>query len=274
MTDLVLRCGSALEVFEVEFEVPESVVLHLMSLPNLVIWRSAQPAPTKLLSSPLIPAVPFAHLGYLALSTTTPHDWLSFINALVREKSRLPPMSHVPAFSFCNLTNFDMDRPNGQECIYSCTFILTDSDISLLADALPRLEWVWFGTPCPFNTCQTTFRSLHTLSTRCPHLQHLCIHINMSTLVQDIRSVLEEDDQRTETQGARPIPSVGKRSCALDFRYAHHLPLEENVGVGDLEVIARGLFDISVTLSVSVAASDSNSELWAKVSEGIKALHV
>jgi len=274
VADLALRCGSALEGFEVEFELPESVVLHLMSLPNLAIWRLAQPAPMNLLSSPLRPAVPFAQMEYLALCTTAPHGWLSFINALVREKARPPPVLHVPVFSFCNLTNFDMDRPNGQECIYSCTFVLADSDISLLADALPRLEWVWLGTPCPFNTCQTTFRSLHTLSTRCPNLQHLCVHINMTTLVRDIRSVFEEEDQRTETQGARPAPSIGRRSCPLDFRCAHYLPLEENVGVGDLEVVTKGLFDVSVTLSMGGSASDSNSNLWAEVSEGIRALRV
>ena len=274
VADLVLRCGSALEGFEVEFEFPESVVLHLMSLPNLKIWRGAQPAPTKLLSSPLRPAVPFAQMEYLAIRTATPHGWLSFINALVGEKSNPSPVPHIPAFSFSNLTNFDMDRPNGQECVSSCTFLLTDSDISLLADALPRLEWIWLGIPCPYNACQTTFRSLHTLSTRCPLLKHLCVHITMTNLIQDIRSVFEEDNEQTGTQGTGPGSSVGRRSHSLHLRYAQHLPLEGNMGIGDLDVIAKGLFDISVTLDMSVTVSNSNSKLWARVSEGIKALHV
>jgi len=274
VADLILRCGSTLAGFEVEFEVPESVVLHLMSLPNLKIWRVAQHAPVELLSSPLRPAVPFPQMEYLALRTATPHGWLSFINTLVGEKSHPPPVPQVPAFSFSNLTNLDVDRPKGQECVYSCTFLLTDSDISLLADTLPRLQWVWLGIPCPFNTCQTTFRSLHTLSTRCPFLKHLCTHINTTTLVQDIRSVFEEDNERTETPGAGPGPSIGKRSYPLEFRYAQYLPLEENMGVGDIEVVAKGLFDISVTLNTAGAVSDSNRKLWEKVSEGIKALHV
>ena len=42
--DSTLRCGSALTALELEFELPESVVLHLKSLPNLAEWRATQPA--------------------------------------------------------------------------------------------------------------------------------------------------------------------------------------------------------------------------------------
>jgi hypothetical protein len=165
-----------------------------------------------------------------------------------------------------------MDVPGHQGCLGRCTFLLTDSDISLLADTLPRLEWIYLGFPCPFNTCKTTFRSLHTLSTRCLRLRHLCVHVNTTTLVQDIRSVFEEGDRQTETQGLKPNPNIERRSCPLDIRFAHYLPLETNVGVDDLEVVVNGLFGISVAIN-DVIVSDSNSELWVKVSEGIKALH-
>ena len=274
VADLVLQCGSALMGFEVEFELPESVVLHLMSLPNLKRWEAAQLAPMELLSSPLRPALSFARMEYLSLRTATPHGWLSFINTLVGDKSHLPLVLHTPAFSFGNLASFNMNMPNGQGCISSCTFLLTDSDISLLADALPRLESVRFGQPCRFNTCKTTFRSLHTLSTRCPLLKYLCTHINTTTLIQDIRSVFEEDSEWTGSQEAGLGPSVGRRNCPLEFRNAQYLPLEENVDIGDLEMVAKGLFDISVTLSIIGDIWDLNSKLWAKVSECIKALHV
>jgi len=201
-----------------------------MSLPNLAVWRAAQPAPTELVSSPLTPAVPFTQISYLSLHTTTPLNWLSFISALAGEKSHSLPVPHIPTFTFDNLTNFQMDVPSGEACLYSCTFLLTDSDISLLATTLPRLEWVYLGVPCFFNTCQTTFRSLHTLSTQCLRLQDLCIHINAATLVQDIGSVFRE-----ETQGARLGSCVGGRSFPLNFWCAHCIPLEANVGVGDLE---------------------------------------
>ena len=45
------------------------------------------------------------------------------------------------------------------------------------------------------------------------------------------------------------------------------------MGVGDLEVVAKGFFDISVTFTMSSVASDPNNKLWAEVSEGMKALH-
>jgi len=238
-----------------------------MSLPNLAAWRAAQPAPTELVSSPLRPAIPFTQIAHLSLHTTTPLNWLSFIGALAGEKSDPLPVPRAPGFTFGNLTSFDMDAPSGR-CLYSCTFPLTDSDISLLAAALPHLEWVHLGPPCFFNTCQTTFRSLHTLSTRCLRLQHLYMHINTATLVQDIGSVFEE-----ETRGT-PGSCVGKRSCPLSLWCAHCIPLEASVGVGDLEVVVKGFFAISVTIDVPVTFSDSNSRLWAKISGGIKALHV
>jgi len=269
VADLVLQCGSALTNFKAEFDIPESAILHLMSLPNLAVWRAAQPAPMKLVSSPLRQAVSFTQIASLSLHTTTPLNWLSFIGALAGEKSDPLPVPRAPVFTFSNLTNFDMDVPSGQACLYSCTFPLTDSDISLLAATLPRLEWVHLGVPCFFNTCQTTFRSLHTLSTRCPRLQDLYIHINTATLVRDIGSVFEE-----ETKGTRPGSCLGRRSCPLNLWCAHCIPLEANVGVADLEVVVKGFFAVSVTIDLLVAFSDPNSGLWAKISSGIKALHV
>jgi len=268
VADLILRCGSTLTNFEARFEIPESAILHLMSLPNLAAWGAAQPAPMELVSSPLRPAVPFTQISYLSLHTTTPLSWLSFIGTLAAEKS---PVPHTPTLTFSNLTNFHMVAPRGLECLSSCTFLLTDSDISLLATALPHLEWVHLGTPCPFNTCRTTFRSLHTLSTRCPRLKHLRIHINTTTLVQDIESIFE-DSQQMETQEESPGPRIGGRNCQLRLPFVHFLPLQANIGVGDLEVVVKGLFDISATVD-SVTVPDWNSRLWAKISEGVRALH-
>ena len=271
ITDLVLRCGSALKEFDVQFELPESVILHLMSLPNLTVWKAAQPAPTALLSSPRRPSISLTKMRYLVLRTTTQRSWLSFISALVGKKSYPSPALHTPNVTFSNLTYFSMGSPKGEECPFSCTFLLTDPDISLLAAALPRLEWISLGIPCTFDTCQTTFRSLHTLSTRCSQLRHLCIHVNMATLVQDIRSISQEGDERTENQGPRPDLKLESRSCTLDLRFAQNLPLEGKVSVDELEMVVRGLFSISVVVG-GVVVLDSNSGLWARVSEGIEAI--
>jgi len=57
----------------------------------------------------------------------------------------------------------------------------------------------------------------------------------------------------------------------LDLRFAHYLPLESNVEVGDLGVVSKGLFDIFVMIP-DVIVSGSNGEFWTRVSQGIKTL--
>lgn len=275
--ELVLRCGPPLTCLEVELELPESAILHLMSLPNLTIWRAAQSTPTALLSSPLRPTVAFSEVTYLALDTTTPRRWLSFLDCLVsgnsHSSSPTPSLWNAPhTTAFGNLTHFDMDAHRRRGCTESCTFLLADSDVSLLADTLPRLEWLHLGFPCGFNTCQTTFRSLYTLSTQCPRLRHVCVHLNTTTLIQDILSVFEEQERQSETDGPNSRQNLRRRrNYPLDLRFAHYLPLESNVEVGDLGVVSKGLFDIFVMIP-DVIVSGSNGEFWTRVSQGIKTL--
>jgi len=246
-------------------ELPELVVLHLMSLPNLARWRAAQPAPTTLISSPLRPTPSFTQVKSLTLYTWALRSWVSFISILAAEES---PAPRAPTFTFGNLTHFDVNPSRGQQCIVSCIFSLTNSDISLLADALPRLQWLNLGAPCSLNACQTTFRSLHTLSTKCPGLRHLCVHINMTTLVQDIKSILGDEP---ETWGTPADPSVGRRVRSLELQCIHRLPLKANVSVSDLEVVGKVFFAISVTID-EVAILGSSGKLWAEVSERVRAL--
>ena len=75
-----------------------------------------------------------------------------------------------------------------------------------------------------------------------------------------------------ETQEESPGPRIGGRNCQLRLPFVHFLPLQANIGVGDLEVVVKGLFDISATVD-SVTVPDWNSRLWAKISEGVRALH-
>lgn len=270
--EFVPQCGSSLACLEVELELPESAVLHLMSLPNLTVWRAAQPAPTALISSHLRPTVAFSEVTYLALDTTTPHRWLSFLDSLVsgnsHSSSPTPSPGNAPhTTAFGNLTHFDMHRRRG--CTESCTSLLTDSDVSLLADMLPRLEWLHLGFPCGFNTCKTTFRSLYTLSTRCLRLRHVCVHLNTTTLIRDILSVFEEQERQLGTDGPNSRRNLRRRrNYPLDLRFAHYLPLRE---VDDLEVVWKGLFDIFVAVP-DVVGLGSNGEFWTRVSQEIKAL--
>ena len=158
-----------------------------MSLFNLTFLGTGQPAPTTLIASPPRPTVTFSEVAHLALGTSAPRDWLSFLDYLVGGKSHSssPTSSarnapYAPAFS--NLTRFDMDTSRW----------LRGLDISLLADTLPHLEWLYLDRPCGRNTCQTTFRSLNTLSTQCLRPTDVCIYLNTTTLVQDILSVFKE----------------------------------------------------------------------------------
>lgn len=71
--------------------------------------------------SPLSPTVAFSEVKYLALDTTTPRRWLSFLYYLIGGKLHsLSPISvwrnvlYTPAFS--NLTHFDGDTQTSQGC--------------------------------------------------------------------------------------------------------------------------------------------------------------
>jgi hypothetical protein len=275
--ELILRCGPPLARLEVEFELPESAILHLMSLPNLTSWGAGQPAPTALISSPLRPTVAFSKVTHFTLETTAPRDWLSFLGHLVGGKSNSssPTPSarnalYAPAFS--NLTHLDMDTSRRHGCFGSCAFLLADSDLSFLADTFPHLEWLYLGLPCGYNTCQTTFRSLYTLSTQCLRLQQVCVHLNTTTLIQDILSVFEEQKRQSEVDGHNSKRNLRKRRRhPLHLRFVRYLPLELIVDVGDLEVISKGLFDIFVVFG-DVPDLDPNCRFWTKVSQGIKTL--
>jgi hypothetical protein len=138
-----------------------------MPLPNLTFWGIGQPAPTTLIASPPRPTVIFSKVAHLALEITAPRDWLSFLDYLVGGKSHsfspTPSARNAPyAPAFSNLTHFDTDTSRRHGCFGSCAFLLADSDVSLLADTLPRLELLHLGRRCGRNTYRTTFRSLYS----------------------------------------------------------------------------------------------------------------
>ena len=91
-------------------------------------------------------------------------------------------ISHFRAFR--NLATLLLG--NGCSRATTCTFDLTDEDISRLAMELPRLRDLSLGTPCSRNTCRTTVNSLLALSTHCKGLRQLCIHFNTRKLAQDM----------------------------------------------------------------------------------------
>jgi hypothetical protein len=278
--ELILRCGPPLARLEVEFELPESAILHLMSLPNLIFRGASQPACTD--SAYLI--APAAYDRFLRGRTPRFGDPSSVRLALLPRPSRwwripltltTPPAKnalYAPAFS--NLTHFDMDVSGRHGCFGSCASLPTNSDIPLLADTLPHLEWLYLGQPCGHNTGQTTFRSLHTPA-RCLRLRSVCIHLNTTALVQDILSIFEEQERRSETDGQNSKRNRKmRRHRPLKLLFAHDLLLELRVDVEGLEVVWKGLFDIFIVIDDGAPMSDLSlrCKFWTTVFRGIETL--
>ena len=98
-----------------------------------------------------------------------------------QEEFKISPELITCILSFKNLTSLKVLS----ECstIICQTFDLADDHIDLLTKAMPRLESLAIGEePCGVPS-QITFRSLYTISNRCPRLTHLQIHFNPALFV-------------------------------------------------------------------------------------------
>jgi len=183
--------------------------------------------------------------------TGTSCSWISFIHALAAERCHHP--QHLTLLCSLSVTSpvstwirpavmhFPPDRlgylPPGQRA--------------------PPPKWVHLGTPCSFNACRTTFRSLLTLSTRCPRLQDLCIHINTTTLIQDIGSV-PEDDQRMEVRRSQ-AQVLGEWIAYLTLAlFTFSLSRRTSVSA----TLKWSSFDISATTN-NVIVFGSSTKPWA-----------
>jgi hypothetical protein len=68
---------------------------------------------------------------------------------------------------------------------------LTDNDVDLLTQAMPRLEHLAVGgSPCHVRS-QITFKSLYTISHRCPQLTTLLIHFNPASFIAKVKADCE-----------------------------------------------------------------------------------
>ena len=89
---------------------------------------------------------------------------------------------------FQKLTHVFVDSSCSKEG--GCTFLLTDDDVTRLANALPDIKNLRLGSPCSSNPCHTTPFSL-TLSTRCLGQKTLEVHFNST----NIKRVLFKEPQ-------------------------------------------------------------------------------
>ena len=117
----------------------------------------------------------------------------------------------------------------------SCTFRLTDEDITQFAMGLPGLKQLSFGTPCPRNNCLTTVDSLLTLSTYCKGLRELEIHFNTRNLAQDMKESLNNPLRRNSYPPSR---------CPLVVLDVGLVPLTADALGRDVFPTLAGLVDI------------------------------
>lgn len=291
---MVLRCGSALDYLNAGVELSEEAILHVTQLPHLHTLKLAHESPPDITDASLRDAIVFPSIHSLTLATPTTLAWLPFLNDLrwrrpiVTATRGGPSQSQVEtgihftlnelycecgeapkraivkqALAFKNLTTLVV----GKFCpIDRCSFDLTDEDVTAIAKALPLLQNLLLGHPCWLNTCQTTFRSLLTLSTSCVGLTELTVHFNTTNIVHDVKSLLEAEE--SDAQKPRKSSRCGITSLLL---FLTPLTVDEP----DTDLLAKGLlfvFPVLENIPVCPGARGAASSVWLRVGAAISRL--
>ena len=278
-SSFVLRCGPSLTEFMAPMPMSDAAITHLIQLPNLRNWRIGCPPPTYSTSS--LPLV-FPPLTELSLESDAPRGWLSLFKRLDRGFSTTQsttPLSRVKeslkslmvicaagaiidaSFTsaiqiFCNLVSinvldncYDMNRSR-------CTSKLNNDDVTEFAAALPRLEVLRLGSPCPENTCLTTVACLLAFSVHCVKLRELEIHFNTTNIVKDFRN--SSVDPRF-----RELRSLPK--CPLSCLYINQTPL--SLDAAGFEVVANGM--VNIFPSLRCCRGDDGFLPWERLTDMI-----
>lgn len=290
---MVLRCGPVLNYLNAGVELSEAAILHIMQLPHLHTLKLTHESPPDITDAFLRDTVVLPSVRSLTLATPTAHAWLPFLNELSWRHTAAtaawrPVQSQVQigihssleelycgceeapkraivkqALAFRNLTTLEV----GQFCPADrCGFDLTDGDMAAITKALPRLQKLLLGHPCWWNTCQTTFKSLFTLSTNCAELEELIVHFNTMDIVEDVKSLLETEDPNVQT--LRKGPKCGVTSLPVFLT-----PL--TVDKSDTDLLAKGLLFVFPSLGnkpVCPSAKGSACSEWLRVSAAISRL--
>jgi len=290
---MVLRCGLALNYLSAGVELSEQAVLHVMQLPHLHTLKLAHESPPDTTNLSLQDTIVFPSVRSLTLATPTTHAWLPFLNDLrwrhptttatggsdhsqvqIGIHSTLEELycgfGEAPkraivkqALAFRNLTTLEV----GQFCPGDrCSFDLTDNDVTAITKALPQLRKLLLGHPCWLNACQTTFRSLLTLSANCVELMELIVHFNTIDIVDDVKSLLETEDP--DIRKLRDGPRCGVTSLPVFMT-----PLA--VDKPDTDLLAKGFLFVFPALGkipVGPSARGAASSGWLRVGTAISRL--
>ena len=247
----ILQCGGFLERFETSVRLSKAATAHLLGLRRLRTLRIRSDPP----SDVVIPSNIFPSLESLILDNGVGHEWISFLGAAQESSSTDQELGALgagmrvtltrlccqggmtvdPAFisSVCifrRLTHVFVDGSCSKEG--GCTFLLTDDDVTKLADALPDIRSLRLGSPCLANHCHTTPFSLITLSTRCLKLQSLEIHFNTT----NITHVLDRLFKQPQYQTIRLLPR-----CPLRYLTVGDTPLSSH-DVPTVAIYFSGVF--------------------------------
>jgi hypothetical protein len=269
----------------------EQAVLHVIQLPhlhNLTLTHESPPNIADIISLQDTTVLP--SLQSLTLASPTSHAWLPLLNDLLWRHPavtaiRGPGQPHaqfgihstleelyclcgeIPkwtivkqALAFKNLTVLEV----GWLCpVDSCSFDLTDDNVTAITKALPRIQQLLLGRPCWLNTCQTTFRSLVSLSANCVELTDLVIHFNTVNLVEDVKLLLETED--LAVQKLRNGPRCGVTNIPV---YLTPLTVDEP----GVEVLAKAFLFVFPSLGclpIHPITRDAATSTWSRVSAAI-----
>jgi len=134
----------------------------------------------------------FVEAFQLTMAGCGMHERLQEFRVRSQDEFKITPQIIAYTSSFKSLTSLKVLS----ECSPTVcqTFDLTDDDIDLLTKAMPRLESLAIGEePCGVPS-QITFKSLYTLSRRCPLLATLQIHFNPALFITKVDTDSESGD--------------------------------------------------------------------------------
>jgi len=244
VSSFVCRCGSSLRSLTTLTPLSETATRHVMQLPNLRSWTIGHGPPRTVLvpillslervdlcgpeALPWLPLLASHHGGTIrngfasATSYTGIREGLKSITC--RRSIIVDPTFLSSITAFWNLATLRVQT----YCSWTegCMFHLTDDDMEDLAAALPRLEILELGAPCYCNSCNNTVDSLLSISVHCLDLTFLETHLNATTIVDDMRRLL---DRGTGSDTPK---------CKLSKLRTGCLPLE--LHEEDIETVAMG----------------------------------
>ena len=280
LSSVALRCGPSLTEFASPVPLSDAAINHLIQLPHLRIWHIEGPPPHY--STPSLPLI-FPPLTELTLGEGAACGWLSLFE---RSQDGASTMQGVAPLSWVkdSLKSLDIKELSGHIINISFTsqirlfqnlthlwitahcpdedddqriFRLNDNDVTNLAVALPRLEFLSLGAPCPKNTCATTIACLLQISVHCVGLKELEFHFNSTRIVDDLENISKDP----QLQELRLLPK-----CTLSCLYVDEIPL--TLDEPGLEIVANGIIDIFPSLTCCVGKRRG----WVEVSDGIREL--